>query len=243
MSGLFYSLGRQAAPTILKAKWMLHALTGNKKDIVESEYVLGCLLADIYERKTGIVAVDGISELINSKGERLARRIKNKELKFSFKCDNSSEPNAMALPGGFIYISRPLLDLCRNDSDELAFILAHEMAHVVRGHASKRFITSVAANAISRARIHGGAAHRAVRDMLLKVMERGYSQGQEFEADDFAVRLMHAAGMDHRAGAKALAKIKNLKEGNSDWLSEYFSTHPPISERIARIRVDKSRKS
>jgi len=235
VSGLFYALGRQAAPAILKAKWMLHAATGNKERVVESEYALGCHLAEIYERKVGLLGDEEVDRQLASLGADLKKRLKNKELKFRFRCDRSEDPNALALPGGFIYISAPLYRLCRDERDELAFVIAHEIGHVVRGHASKRFLTSIAANALSRAGIRGGAAKRAMRDMLVKVMERGYSQGQEFEADDFAFHLLRAAGMDPAAAPRALGRIRSLREASAEDWSEYFSTHPPLADRIARL--------
>ena len=236
MTGVFYSLGRKAAPAWLKGKWMLHALTGNNEDIVESEYLLGCLLAEIYERKTGVPADSVDDEALARTGGRLADKLKNKERKFSFKRDNAPEPNALALPGGFVYISAPLLDLCGREEHEIAFILAHEMGHVVRGHASKRFVTSVAANAISRTGMRGGPARRAMRDLLVKVMERGYSRAQEMDADSLAVRLMQAARFDPAAGEQALARIAEARKAREEGWGEYFSTHPPISSRIENIR-------
>lgn len=235
MGGIFYALGRQAAPAILKAKWMLHAATGNKDRVVESEYVLGCHLSEIYERKVGLLGNEDVDRQLASVGASLKQRLKNKELKFRFRCDRSEEPNALALPGGFIYISAALYNLCREEREELAFVLAHEIGHVVRGHASKRFLTSIAANAISRAGIRGGATKRALRDMLVQVMERGYSQGQEFEADDFAFHLLRAAGMDPGAAPRALERIRSLRAGSGEDWGEYFSTHPPLADRIVRL--------
>jgi predicted Zn-dependent protease len=53
----------------------------------------------------------------------------------------ADEPGAFALPGGFLYVTRPLLEICGFDEDEVACVVGHEMGHVVRGHAMER-ITS-----------------------------------------------------------------------------------------------------
>jgi beta-barrel assembly-enhancing protease len=234
MAGLFYALGRQAAPSILKAKWMLHALTGNKREIVDSEYALGRHLADIYEKDVGLAGLAEADERLGRIGRRLAERVKNKELRFHFKSDAAAEANAIALPGGFIYMSAPLYRLC-DCEDELGFVLAHEMAHVVRGHASKRFLGSLAANAVSKAGIRGSPAQRALREMLVKVMVRGYNRGQEFEADDFAASLSRAAGFDPRTGVLVLRKMRAGQADEHGVLNEYFSTHPSAEERVSRI--------
>ena len=90
-------------------------------------------------------------------GTRLTKRVVNKQRKFSFEIIEGTELNAFALPGGFIFVTEPILKLCEYNADEIAFILSHEMAHVIRGHAMERIISSTLTNVISRTSIARGA--------------------------------------------------------------------------------------
>ena len=71
----------------------------------------------------------------------------------------------------------------------------------------------------------------------LKVLTSAYSQENELLADAFAVRLCRAAGIPCDGGAMLLSRLLELQAGDGESiLSEYFSTHPPLDERIERIR-------
>ena len=71
-------------------------------------------------------------------GRRLAASAKDTEFPFEFHVVESGEVNAFALPGGFVYVFRGLLQLLPND-DALAFVLGHEVSHVTRHHAVRQF--------------------------------------------------------------------------------------------------------
>ena len=65
-------------------------------------------------------------------------------------------------------------------------------------------------------------------------MQNGYSRDQEFEADSFGVILMYAAGYNYQASLEFFEKLAELHSENSSYYN-YFSTHPPIKERIKRV--------
>ena len=75
-------------------------------------------------------------------GSRLADAVKDRRREFRFSLVRAGVSNAYALPGGFVFITEPLLDLCAQDRDELAFLLGHEMGHVLRGHARSQLTAS-----------------------------------------------------------------------------------------------------
>ena len=164
--------------------------------------------------------------------------VANKLRVFSFESVAGSEPTAFALPGGFIFVTTSLVELCRRDENEVAFILGHEMAHVIRGHAMNRIVSDSAIAAASRVAPVRGALSGWLRKVGVQVLESTYSQELESEADQLGVRLMAAAGYDPGASVwlfRLLAELKSAPE-ECDFGS-YFSSHPPFEVRIENINL------
>ncbi|MCL0046055.1 M48 family metalloprotease [Nitrospinaceae bacterium] len=86
---------------------------------------------------------------VNTIGKKLVSNLSNKEFsKFHFKLVDSSEINAFALPGGYVYVTRGLLAALNNES-ELASVIGHEIAHVTLHHGAKNMIRSIGAQILS----------------------------------------------------------------------------------------------
>lgn len=234
MTHPFYKLGRIAAPHLAKAKWLLEASAGTKEGRIQAEYVAGLHLANAYRKEAPRDDDPATLRLLERIGGRLTTRLKNKQRRFAFTGTLTPETNALALPGGFIFISRPLLELCAFQPDEVAFILAHETGHVVLQHTFKRYMTSSAVGLAQRAvRVRSPAVQAAgvlARDLLGK----GYSRTQEFDADRFGYRLCEAAGFDPQAGARMLERLHALAS-QPEGLDRYFATHPPLEERVGKL--------
>src|SRR5262249_1698486 len=104
-----------------------------KKDVT-----LGTEVAEMVEQEIGLyTTAPGAAAYLNSVGARLAATANDSRWKFTFQILNQEEPNAFAIPGGGIYVSRGLLALI-NSEDELAGVLAHEIAHVTERHSAKQ---------------------------------------------------------------------------------------------------------
>ncbi|MFH1719558.1 MAG: M48 family metallopeptidase [Planctomycetota bacterium] len=174
--------------------------------------------------------------MLNRIGRRLTACVANKSRRFSFEAVQGDKPNAFALPGGFIFITRSLLELCRHNQDEVAFILGHEMAHVIRGHAMNRIVSNSAIAAASRAAPIRGLLSGWLRKVGVQFLESAYSQDMEFEADELGMRLAAAAGYDPRACVQLFGRLAkpDATAGYFD-LSAYFSSHPPFNVRINNI--------
>ncbi|HEG44356.1 MAG TPA: hypothetical protein ENH94_09935 [Phycisphaerales bacterium] len=234
MSGFFYNLGRKVGPKVRKGKWIWHSLTGTEADSIQAEYEVGLDLAN--EIRLQFAGKNLQSDLLDEVGRRLAKRVVNKQRKFSFEIIEGDEPNAFALPGGFIFVTEPILKLCEWDADEIAFILSHEMAHVIRGHAMERIISSTLTSVISRTSIARGMVSAWIKNVGLKFFESAYSQSREFDADGLGGRLMKAAGFKPDGAEKLLKRLWKLSSDNDPLgMSVYFSTHPPFNERIGNI--------
>jgi predicted Zn-dependent protease len=174
--------------------------------------------------------------MLNETGKRLTGCVANKSRKFSFEIVEGTEPNAFALPGGFIFVTRSLLELCQWNQDEVAFILAHEMGHVIRGHAMSRIISNSAVATASRVAPVRGVLAGWLRKVGVQFLESAYSQDLESEADKLGVRLAAAAGYDPGACVQLLSRLAKLSQpvGQFD-LGSYFSSHPPFKTRIQNI--------
>ena len=236
MGGLFYSLGRKVGPKVRKARWMWQSIAGSEADALAVEHEVGRDLAGEIRRQLSCGRSPETDQILAEAGRRLAACVANKARTFNFETLDGPEPNAFALPGGFIFVSRSLVELCRHDRNEVAFILGHEMGHVIRGHAMSRIVSNSAIAVASRAApIHGllaGWLHR----VGVQFLESAYSQDIESEADRFGVHLVAAAGYDPRACVQLLSRLAGLSSPAHQFdLGGYFSSHPPFDVRINRI--------
>ena len=165
------------------------------------------------------------------------------------------QPTAFALPGGFIFVARPLVALCERDRDELAFVIAHEMAHVIRRHAIDRLLRQKVLSAASMAAPGRGALGSWVRKVGLEWLERAHSQDDELEADALGVRLTRGLRFrQRRRGPSPRAFPETRAGGRAAW-RRAVSVDPSSGRRsglpacarrcrpewVAPVRVDRMR--
>jgi len=169
----------------------------------------------------GLVRDPKLQELIDSIGHRFARHLPTRAFVYEFRVVDQWPPNAFALPGGAIYISRGLLVLS-NSEDELANVLAHEITHAAARHAAARQVVAGGVNPFAMA--FTNPAYLAA-----------YSRDQEREADRGGQQLAAAAGYDPAGMNTFLASLANVEKllAGASRLPGYFDTHPPTSERAA----------
>ncbi|MFC1795250.1 M48 family metallopeptidase [Planctomycetota bacterium] len=237
MSGLFYNLGRKVGPKVRKARWMWQSVTGNEDDAIKVEYEVGLDLAREIRQQLGRSREPQIDQMLNEIGNRLADCVANKSRRFSFETVKGDEPNAFALPGGFIFVTQSLVELCRYDKDEIACILGHEMGHVIRGHAMNRIVSNSAIAVASRAAPIRGVLSGWLRKVGVQFLESAYSKDLESEADRLGVRLVAASGYEPRACLQLFSRLAKLKSPPNQFdLGGYFSSHPPFEIRIENIK-------
>jgi beta-barrel assembly-enhancing protease len=143
--------------------------------------------------------------------------------------------NAFSLPGGYIYIFKDLLDIL--DEDQLAFVLAHEMAHIVSRHHIKRLQAAMGYNLLlvaSTAAPSDNNFSGGLSFALAQIMS-AHSRGDEFNADSLAVKYTKLSGYDPQAGLELLEKLYQKSKEQIRPLS-YFRTHPYPAQRIANIK-------
>ena len=165
---------------------------------------------------------------------------------------DTPEVNAFATPGGHIFLTWGLISSADSE-DALAAIIAHEVAHIQLQHG----INSIRNNRITQALIvtglsAGGAAagmnvteltdvfNESVGEIVQTLVNNGFSQAQEFEADTLAMSLMASAGYDPRA---LVSMLQVLDRNNLDRTRGFGRTHPSPAQRItnAQRTVDQHR--
>jgi Zn-dependent protease with chaperone function len=238
MSGICYQLGKLIAPKYRRNKWLWHSLFGSSRETVQAEYDVGRELANEICLKAGIDPDSNALDMLNGVLNKLSSSVKNTQYRFKIMVLKSGDPNAYAVPGGFIFITRSLLDVCRWDRESVAFILAHEMGHILKGHAMERLMTNSAFKGLFAMAPKGGTVGRWIRQTGFSALESAYSRDREYEADKIGLEIVKASGFDLRAADRILIRLAAIQHNsrNSDALSKYFSTHPPFPERIVHFR-------
>ena len=239
MSGFFYQLGRhlghKAIPAVRKSKLIWQGLAGDEAEALRAEAALGAEMAvelrAAFEPARDPQAVALVTEL----GGRLAARARDKRRNFRCELVHDRFANAIALPGGFIFLSDALVELGERRPEGLAFVIGHEMAHVLRGHAWDRMLNDAVLRAASLATIRVGRLGGWLRNQGLTLLRSAHTREQELEADELGVRLAAAAGYPVAGATSMLRRIQQFGP-NPVGLGEYLTSHPPAAERITRLQ-------
>ena len=234
--GVFYRLGRLAGGKARKAKWVWHSLTGDQRQAIEAEYGVGADMAAVVREKSGVETDPALRALLDQIAQALAGVVRNKLHRFEIGVVGDEPPTAYALPGGFIFVTASLADLCGRDRDELGFVVAHEMAHVIRRHAVNRVLRQTAYSAASMVTPGRGVIAPWLRHIGIEWLERAYSREQEFEADALAVLMTRAGGFDPYGALRLFERLRALEPAGAAELGAYLSTHPPVDDRMAELR-------
>lgn len=235
MEQLFVKLGRKAGKTWIKGRWAFQSIFGTEEEGIDAEQRLGAELNAEMRQEVSLISDTSLQSDITSIGAQLTARLTKSQREYHFYGIQSSDINAFALPGGFIYIAAGLLNLPNLLTHELAFILGHEIGHVHNGHPFDRLLAQTSLNLFSRIKSAGSILGNAAKTLSMNLIRSNYSQEQELEADWFGVRMLHSAGYDVNAAVNALQMLHESK-GKETVDFHYFSTHPSIEKRISEIR-------
>jgi beta-barrel assembly-enhancing protease len=189
-------------------------------------------------------------EYINAVGSYVAESTERYDTKFIFYVLDTDRINAVSCPGGYIVLTKGLVELFGNEA-ELAAVLAHEMAHLIAGHASvqmkenKAAITADSAFGALDKETGGGSE---TEDELIAVTNRAFQTAvkpkldeQEYEADRLAVLYLARSGYDLEALPVFLNKMMEMHEKNIDIFDLNYRNHPDFKERMKRVQKEISK--
>jgi predicted Zn-dependent protease len=173
-------------------------------------------------------------------GDELVSTSELPNLDFTFTVLDTPIVNAFALPGGYVYVTRGLVELA-NDEAELAGVMAHEIGHVTARHTAERYGSNVAATIANLGvAILGGAQAAQATSAASAVALQSYSRDQEFEADTLGVRYLARNSYDPEAMASFLTSLQEHSRleaalaGNPGAADQFsiMQTHPRTGDRI-----------
>src|SRR5213595_2236666 len=148
---LFETIGHRLGQKVAQAKNALDLMGGTEEDSLHAVIRLGRdLEAALLERVPLVEENETTTRFVAQIGWWLAANVKEKKLPFSVRVTAEREPNALALPGGPVFVSWPLLEMCQGQRDQIAFVVAHEMAHIVRRHTLDRILKDAALSLLLR---------------------------------------------------------------------------------------------
>jgi predicted Zn-dependent protease len=187
----------------------------------------------IEEALNGRISDENLQRYLNDVGQRIARICHRPDLAYHFTAVDDKGTNALAVPGGYIYITRGLLAELRSEA-QLAAVLAHEVGHVVARDTMAAMSRRLGMTAIVAAAHVSGAPSDATRaaHFITAVLSLQYSRDDEKDADLTGLSYMVQAGYDPRGMVETMQILQDLQIIRP---IEFFSTHPNPENRIAYL--------
>lgn len=177
---------------------------------------------------------------INVLGDSIAHVTSRRDLDWHFFVVNSSEVNAFAVPGGYVYVNRGLIERA-NRMDELAGVLGHEIGHVVKRHTVKQMQQEQGANiGITLACVLTGVCNNQAAGTAINVgataLFAKFSRGDEAEADEQGFKNVVAAGISPEGLVTMFQTLINERQKSPGSVDAWFATHPLEEDRIADVQ-------
>lgn len=197
---------------------------------------------------------ESLNQKIAKIGNKLVEVSDRSQLPFTFKVLNTTEVNAFAAPGGFVYVTIGLLDILEK-KDELAAVLSHEIVHVCERHSVRSYYKAQKINTVLTlidiaAMIYGappvasvggdliGDFGRIVANLTAMIIYQGYSRSWESKADELGLLYSSKAGYDPHSFISVLDRFLKLEEERGEKIKlTILSSHPEIEDRIEHIKL------
>lgn len=194
-------------------------------------------------RRFGRYGDQELQAYVESIGQRLLEGIGPTSFRYSFKVVDMPEANAMALPGGYIYITRGMIAMLNSEA-QLAGVLGHEIGHATARHAAKQLTKSFGAQILSLGLLAlspGGRENAGnwanVSSAISSHILLGYGREAELEADELGLRLAYRVGYDPREMVVFLRAMKVKERLEALGYHGFQGTHPETTDRIVKAET------
>ena len=190
-----------------------------------------------HEKKVKLYTDPVVTNYINALGQSLVRHSKRSNIRYTFKVVDKKGVNAYAVPGGFIYLHLDLIRMAKTES-ELAFVLGHEIGHIVGRHSMKRLTKVYGIEIIKRIILdeESSEAEKLIAEILAAGLLFRYSRDNERESDFYGVQNIYDAGISPEGATDFFKTLQNLQKREPSTLEKLISTHPVHNERITNVR-------
>jgi predicted Zn-dependent protease len=210
----------------------------------EEEKKLGKKVLLEIEKEADFVRDLNIQTFIEKVGYSLVEQVGPKPFEFKFYVINGLDPNAFAIPGGYIFVSTGLIVLAESEQ-EVAGVLGHEIAHVTQRHVAKMIERSKRLNIATLAAMlagivagRGGTGSQAAVAMATATagaLTLKYTREMETDADQNGLHYLIKAGYDPNGLITFLNRIHRISLAVAPNIPAYLSTHPAVENRISLL--------
>lgn len=211
----------------------------------QQEVQLGSQYAQQINAQLPIVRDASANQYINSLGTSIARIADTRNLQWRFFIVDSREVNAFAVPGGYVYVNRGLIERART-MNQLAGVLGHEIAHVTQRHSVEQMAQAQRADlgltlaCVLTSVCQSGAASAAIQVGGSALFAK-FSRDDELQADEQAVTYLVRAGIDPRGIVDMFRTLLNERRSRPTAVDAFFRTHPLEEDRIVLAQGDIAR--
>ncbi len=233
---LLFAAVAHASRTELKPGWNIFT--------PQQDIEIGQKNAQQVEKQLPMLNNPRVDNYLNQLGHRLAAHAPGYKFPYSYRCVNSEEINAFALPGGPIFINRGVIEHA-DDEAQLAAVMAHETSHVALRHGTNQASKQSLAQ-LPLAALGGLLGGNAVGDLAAQLggslginsLFLKFSRTDESQADVLGTQILYDTGYDPRAMAQFFEKIQAESKHQP---IQFFSDHPNPDNRIGRVdeEIDK----
>jgi len=215
--------------------------TGRNEFVVmddKAEVRWGQGMAEQFKAQYPMVNDKEVLDRVDRIGQQVAAASYRNYLQYRFYVIDMDTQNAFAVPGGFIFIYRGLLD--RLNDDQLAFVLSHEVGHICARHSVKKLVPNVGAALLTTLLFHkeGQKPARESAQQLYNMVAMGYSRSDEYQADRLGVEGAKKAGFDPKVALSVFKLFESLEEEKVSQGADipyYLRTHPFPDQRAQNV--------
>jgi len=206
----------------------------------QKEVQMGTSYSSQIAQQLPLIKDPEVLRYINVLGDSLASVTDERDLQWHFNIVDSREVNAFAVPGGYVYVNRGLIERA-DDMSEVAGVLGHEIGHVTLRHSIKQMQKSQGANlgmslGCILLRACGTLASSAA-NLGANGLFAHFSRSDESEADEEGIRTVIKAGIDPHGVTEMFSVLIEERKNHPGAVDAFFATHPMEEDRIAAAQA------